>query len=433
MRVLVAPLDWGLGHATRCVPVIREFLAQGADVELAVVKANAGLFREIFPQLRQRVAPGYGIVYPKHGFNMALWLLKNSAHLNAVMRYERKYAEEMVERHGYDVLFSDNRFAFCSDKAFSVYMTHQMRIAFPSAFSAFEGVGIRWHAQQMKKFDEVWIPDLPDFPGYAGSLSHLAHGTVPAKFVGVLSRFSCLDGAAAQLASADSSASAAQFASADSSAPRKYRVMAVVSGVEPARSRFENALRETLSRIPGRHLVVLGKPSSGVEHWTEGNIELYSHLPTAEFAAAVRSAEWVVSRGGYSTVMDMAVLGAKCVFVPTPGQYEQVALARSLSANGFAVHVDSADLSAETLAKAFESEVKLPPPPESALLKSAVSGLFEKIKSASKIAGASNLKETSNLKNASNLKVASNLKNASNLENAFNLKVASKNDDAQKG
>ena len=100
MKVLVAPLDWGLGHATRCVPVIREFMAQGAEVEIAVVKANAAFFREVFPGVRQRLAPGYNVVYPKYGINMGLWLLKNSAHLNAVMRYEHSYAEEMVERHG---------------------------------------------------------------------------------------------------------------------------------------------------------------------------------------------------------------------------------------------------------------------------------------------------------------------------------------------
>ena len=56
MKVFVAPLDWGLGHATRCVPVIREFLRNGAEVEIAVVPANAAFFREVFPEVRQRIA-----------------------------------------------------------------------------------------------------------------------------------------------------------------------------------------------------------------------------------------------------------------------------------------------------------------------------------------------------------------------------------------
>ena len=192
MKVLVAPLDWGLGHATRCVPVVREFLRAGAEVELAVVKANANFFREVFPDLRQRLAPSYNIVYPKHGYNMALWLLKNSMHLNSVMRYEHHFAEEMVDRHGYDVLFSDNRFAFYSKRAYSIYMTHQRRIAFPRAFAAFERIGVMWHANIMRKFDEVWVPDLEIYPGYAGSLSHsgATPGDKPMRYVGTLSRFS---------------------------------------------------------------------------------------------------------------------------------------------------------------------------------------------------------------------------------------------------
>lgn len=368
MKILVAPLDWGLGHATRCVPVIREFLAQGAEVELAVVKANAGFFREVFPELRQRVAPGYNVVYPKYGFNMALWLLKNSAHLNAVMRYEHRYAEEMVERHGYDVLFSDNRFAFFSKKTYSVYMTHQRRIAFPPALVALEGIGIRWHRARMRNFDEVWVPDVETAPGYAGALSHLpslrgAENATKVKFVGPLSRF---DEVAGGLKAGSLNAG-------------KYRVVAVISGVEPARTQFENRLRDILRDVPGEHLMILGKPQAPRRHWTEGNIEFVTHLPTVEFARAVRNADWVISRGGYSTVMDMAYLGAKCIFVPTPGQYEQVVLARDLATAGYAVNIPANRLSVESLLEAFKGNVALPRPQQAGVLENAVKDLFSRV------------------------------------------------------
>lgn len=362
MKVLVAPLDWGLGHATRCVPVVKEFMRQGAEVELAVVKANADFFREVFPSLRQRVAPGYNIVYPKHGFNMALWLLKNSGHLNSVMRYEHRYAEEMVERHGYDVLFSDNRFAFYSRRAYSIYMTHQRRIAFPQALSVFEGIGIRWHHSLMKKFDEVWVPDDEKEPGYAGTLSHVELASMPVRFVGPLSRFSEVSG--------DSVTCRA------TGRKKRYKVVAVVSGVEPARSQFEKKLRNLLAAIPGNHLVILGKPQLGCSSWTEGNVEFCNHLPTEQFATAIGDAEWVVSRGGYSTVMDMAYLGAKCVFVPTPGQYEQVNLARHLASSGYAVEIPFAQLSAETLLEAFKHDVELPKPSSQTLLHDAVKDIM---------------------------------------------------------
>ncbi|MCQ2054220.1 MAG: glycosyl transferase family 28 [Fibrobacter sp.] len=367
MKVLIAPLDWGLGHAARCVPVIREFLRQGAEVELAVVKANANFFREIFPDVRQRIAPSYNIVYPKHGFNMALWLLKNSGHLNKVMRFEHRYAEEMVERHGYDVLFSDNRFAFYSKKAYCIYMTHQRRIAFPRALSKFENVGIKWHAKLMKKFDEVWVPDLQESPGYAGPLSHLEETPANMHYVGALSRFSTYN-------------PVAQRISDRLSKNKNIGVVAVVSGVEPARTEFEDQLRESLSDVPGHHVMILGQPSATRRSWTEGNIEFYSHLPMEEFADAVRHAKWVVSRGGYSTIMDMAVLDAKCICVPTPGQYEQIMLAQNLEAAGYAAHIPAQNLTAETMMDAFKAKVALPPPPPQNLLQNTVVNVFASCK-----------------------------------------------------
>ncbi|MDY6263814.1 MAG: glycosyltransferase [Fibrobacter sp.] len=362
MRVLVAPLDWGLGHATRCVPVVREFLNQGAEVELAVVRANAGLLRGIFPELRQRLVPSYNIVYPKHGYNMGLWLVKNGAHLRTVMNYEHRIAEEMVMRFHYDVLVSDNRFGFYSRNAKSIYMTHQRRIAFPRVLSAFEPLGMLWHASVMKRFDEVWVPDLPEFPGYAGALSHVAKAPVPVKYVGALSRFSGMDAEAP--------------ASLNGRGP--YCFVAVVSGVEPARTRFENLLRETLVKIPGRHAIILGKPSLGVKSSNERNLDLFTHLPDDQFASVVRSAQWVISRGGYSTVMDMAVLGARCVFVPTPGQYEQVILGRDLAREGFAATIEESKFSTESLLATIGEKacVALPKPGENNLLKDAVKELM---------------------------------------------------------
>ena len=362
MKVLVAPLDWGLGHATRCVPVIREFLNQGAEVELAVVRSNAGLLRGIFPELRQRLVPSYNIVYPKHGYNMGLWLVKNGAHLRTVMNYEHRIAEEMVKRFHYDVLVSDNRFGFYSRNAKSIYMTHQRRIAFPRVLSAFESLGMLWQASVMKHFDEVWVPDLPEFPGYAGSLSHVKNCPVPVKYVGALSRFGGKEwGSSTCLGKLG-----------------PYCFVAVVSGVEPARTRFENLLRKVLVKIPGRHAIILGKPSLGLKTSNENNLDLFTHLPDEQFASVVRSAQWVISRGGYSTVMDMAVLGARCVFVPTPGQYEQVILGRDLAREGFAATIDESRSSTESLLATIGEKacVALPKPGENNLLKDAVKELM---------------------------------------------------------
>ncbi len=314
----------------------------------------------MFPDVRQRLAPSYNIVYPKHGYNMAFWLLKNSAHLRAVMRAEHHYAEEMVERHGYDILVSDNRFAFRSRKAKSVYMTHQCRIAFPKMLRMFEAFGAAWHASVMSRFDEVWVPDVPEFPGYAGSLSHVERCPRPLKFVGPLSRFAMLP--------------------LTQSTEKDLNIVAVVSGVEPARSRFASRLSSVLPQIPGKHVVILGKPASSLKTWTAGNVTFYNHLPTQEFADVISRAGWVISRGGYSTVMDMAVLGAKCIFVPTPGQYEQVVLAADLSAAGFAVSIEEGSLSVDSLSKALQRAdvVELPRQSKNTLLSDAVTQILRR-------------------------------------------------------
>lgn len=362
MKVLVAPLDWGLGHATRCVPVIEEFLRQGAEVDLAVVKSNAALLRELFPNLRQHLAPSYGIVYPKHGFNMGLWLLKNSGHLNAVMKFELHYAEEMVSRFHFDVLFSDNRFAFHSRHAYSIYMTHQRRIAFPKSIENFEGVSILWHNSFIKRFDELWIPDVEEMPGYAGTLSHVNTNPVPVRYVGPLSRFGSMT-----------------LGPADAFKEKKYKIVAIVSGVEPARSQFENQLREELKKVPGNHLVILGKPGHSIKRWKEGSIEFCNHLPTADFADAVRNAEWTVSRGGYTTVMDMAVLGARCIVVPTPGQYEQITLARNLASTNQVALIPSSKFSAAEVKKAMNRDVSLQAISDYSVLQDAVSSIMRKV------------------------------------------------------
>ncbi len=366
MKVLVAPLDWGLGHATRCIPVVKEFLRQGAQVELAVVKANAKLLREAFPELRQRLAPSYNIVYPKHGYNMGLWLFKNGVHLNAVARFEHKFAEELQNRCHYDLILSDNRFGFYSNKVKSIYMTHQRRIAFPKALCSLEPVGQLWHSSVMKRFDEVWIPDYEEYPGLAGGMSHVSGCPKPLKFVGALSRFSDMD---------------FDDAATQDGAPPRFKFVAVVSGVEPARSQFENLLKQAFASIPGEHVIIQGRPAAGVKSWTEGNIHFYTHLPHVQFASIVRDSEWMISRGGYSTVMDMAYLGAKCIFVPTPGQYEQSILAKDLNRAGYANCISERNLNARNLLQMIERHpsVRIPEPPKESLLATAVKSALESI------------------------------------------------------
>ena len=340
MKVLVSPLDWGLGHATRCIPVIKAYLAHGAEVELATCGSSAILYQTEFPDLVQHEIPSYGIRYPKHGSEMPLWLFRNLPRLSQVVEAEHQRIEQIVKERNIQVVLSDNRFGSYSTHAKSIYMTHQMRIAFPFPLAFLESFGIHWHLRQMKNFSEIWIPDFPEAPGMAGTLSHVPHLPRPVKYVGLLSRFE----------------------SPSVTETKDIDVLAILSGPEPMRTILEHQVLDTLSQISGNHAVILGIPGASLKEAKRGNISLYSHLETADFARMVARAQTVLARPGYSTVMDMARLGANCIFVPTPGQTEQLYLGTSLCAAGSAGLISQKALSPSSFEKAREKRYRIPEP-----------------------------------------------------------------------
>lgn len=342
MKILVAPLDWGLGHATRTIPVIRKFLAKGAKVDLAVSGKMSALYRGEFPGLTQINIPGYGIRYPSCGFEMPFWLFANYRRILKVIRNEHEIAESLVKEHGYDAIFSDNRFGFYANGIKNIYMTHQLRIAFPRPFSALENLGVAWHKQQMQKFDEIWVPDYADFPGLAGKLSHVRYDENFArklKFIGPQSRFLKED----------------SHKLTTSRPTKKFDFLAVLSGPEPMRTSFEKAVLKAFAEIPGEQAIIRGLPGENGLPAAPPNVTLFNHLETRAFAETVKSAKAIVSRPGYSTVMDMENLGASCIFVPTPGQTEQVYLGELLQKSGFAKLLHQNDISAKKLCEAIKT------------------------------------------------------------------------------
>lgn len=360
MKVLVAPLDWGLGHATRSVPVIQKLLDLGAEVSLGVSGGTGAFFAEAFPKLRQFELPSYGIVYPKHGFEMPLWLLSNLPRIWGVVKREHELTEALVGREKFSAVLSDNRFGCYSRAAKSVYMTHQLRIAFPAYARAFEQIGVEFHKRVMQHFDEVWVPDLAAAPGLAGRLSHLkAPSHKHLKFVGPLSRFQ-LD-----------------VPIPEAQPQKKFKYLGVVSGVEPARTDLERKLLAAFRELPGRHALLLGKPGRPELTRTEANVSVFAHLPTHEFAQAALAAERFVSRPGYSTVMDLCVLGADALFVPTPGQTEQEYLGHALEQAKLARCMRQAELSAAALERAFEGRARRLPQVDFSGLDSAIRGILE--------------------------------------------------------
>jgi len=316
IRVLLCPLDWGLGHATRCVPIVRELLRQGCEVILGTTGIQEHFFRTEFPALEQVACPSYKILYPEKGWHMPFWLLREAPRLRQVIRAEQLWTEKVVNSHAINLVISDNRFGCYSHKVPSLYITHQMRIAFPPMFRRLERLGERYHNLLQKPFAQVWIPDLAGEENLGGRLSHSKIDAKKHFFVGPLTRF------------------AAKRASENAIA-QDIDLLALISGPEPQRSLFESKIQLVCAEYPGSTVLVQGKPGHTASEPVNAKQKIYAHLPSEELRQLILRSKLVLCRSGYSTLMDLQALGAKAVLVPTPGQTEQEYLAESLRHKGF--------------------------------------------------------------------------------------------------
>lgn len=334
-RLLLAPLHWGLGHAARCLPIAAALEAAAAERGLALHlhwasdgNALALLHRER-PGDAHHELPAYGVRYPtRHPLlNVAL---SGPQMLRAIGR-ETQTVRGLHERHAFDLVISDHRYGCRVPGVRSLFVTHQVHL--PVA-----GLAGRV-AQAMQEawvggFDEVLIPDYATAPRLAGEMSAPPR-RMPATYLGPVSRFA----RAPPPAQTPQMAQTTRAGDADV-APRDPALVCLLSGPEPARSRLEALLYERLDR-PATLIRGTTQPrtSAPPAHFT-----VHDLLTAGELRAVLAQAPRLITRPGYTTVMDLAILGRRAVFVPTPGQPEQARLGRSLAAGGHGVTVTQEEL-----------------------------------------------------------------------------------------
>lgn len=306
-RILICPLNWGLGHATRCIPVIRLLLEKNADVIIAADGRPLELLKKEFPQLEFIYLKGYNIRYPEKG-SMILKIFFSAPKIFWGIYKEHLSVKKIVRTKKIDVIISDNRFGCWNKKIKSIFITHQLMIK--SLFA--EKLIRRLNLYFIKKYDECWLPDFSETENLSGELSHKY--TLPKNtfFVGPLSRFNSII--------------------AKEVRPKQSfnEIMVIISGPEPQRTIFEKLIQEQTKQTNLKALIVCGKTELEHKKETAGNIEIVTHLKADEMQSAILNAEIIITRSGYSTVMDLATLGKKAIFIPTPGQTEQEYLAEYL-------------------------------------------------------------------------------------------------------
>jgi len=305
-RILLSPLDWGLGHTTRCIPLIATLLKQNAEVLIAAETASASLLKKEFPSLVILPLKGYEIRYSRQKIGFGLKMALQMPRLLRSIRYERKWLAKCIKEHKIDGVISDNRFGFSNPSIPCIFITHQLFIE--TGFSSLNNSVQKINYRFINRFNACWVPDDASDNNLAGKLSHPAQmPAIPVHYLGILSRFK------------------------PTVTDTRFDLLILLSGPEPQRSIFEKMLVEQVHNFKGSIVIVRGLPSGTISRESiPENITVHNHLPANELNLLIQQSGMIVARSGYSTVMDLVSLQKKAILVPTPGQGEQEYLAAHL-------------------------------------------------------------------------------------------------------
>ncbi|RMG60436.1 MAG: hypothetical protein D6722_20915 [Bacteroidetes bacterium] len=245
--------------------------------------------------------------------------------MRRVIAEEHQLLKDYIPRHGLSGVISDHRYGLWSDRCPTVLLCHQLQLRSPLPGQLGAGWVYRLHRRFLRRFEALWIPDHPGSDGLGGSLSHPPSLWGGVEYVGPLSRF------------------------ADQPQPEAYQwpalqgqrpgILAVLSGPEPQRSLLETRLRQQAHTVDQPFWLVQGQPGAQTLR-RAGNLWEISFLDGPDLMRALQQAETVISRSGYSSLMDYAALGlSRLILVPTPGQTEQTYLGQRMAAQGVALTV----------------------------------------------------------------------------------------------
>jgi len=293
-KILIAPLNWGLGHATRCIPIIKALEENGFEPIIASDGVALALLKKEFPNLLSIELPAYNIQYAEKGKNFKWKLALQMPKMMLAIKKEKSKINKIIENYEIDGIISDNRLGVYSSKVPSVFITHQLNVLSGKT----SWLTTKLHSRYISKFDACWVPDVAGAENLSGKLGH------PETYIGPLSRIE------------------------KKSLPIKYDIMVLLSGPEPQRTLLEKKLIKELENSSKEILFVKGIVESQQQIEKVNSITYYNFMNSEELSTAFNESEFVVCRSGYTTVMDLAKLEKKAFFIPTPGQYEQEYLAK---------------------------------------------------------------------------------------------------------
>lgn len=312
IKALVCPLNWGLGHASRMILVIQELLIQNIEVIIAADKTPLQLLQKEFPKLKSFVLKDIEIKYSRK--NQQLFkIIRFLPQLAFRIIKENRDLSKIIAHENINLIISDNRYGLWNKQAYSIFVTHQLRLKLPKKLQGFEFITQRIIQFLTRKFDEIWIPDLEGQDNFSGTLSHLQNNqNKKIQFVGILSKFLL-----------------PEFQANNYESNEKKNILAILSGPEPQRTIFEDLLIKQINQYNLKASIVLGKKNTTKLKYE--NIEIIEIADRNTLYKLINEAEIIICRAGYSSIMDLVALGKSAILVATPGQTEQEYLSDFLS------------------------------------------------------------------------------------------------------
>jgi uncharacterized protein (TIGR00661 family) len=309
-NILICPLDWGLGHTTRCIPIIAALQKLGANIVIAADNRPYELLKKEFPELRFIKFPGSSISYPENRWMLPLRIIIQLPRIFLETIAEHHTLETFIETYHIDIVFSDSRFGLWNKKKPCIYIVHQVMIKCPKWLFFLEPIAYFSHRLIIHRYTECWISDYENKPYLLGDLAHKYQLPRNAHFIGPISRLRIYE-----------------------DRPILYDLLVILSGPEPQRTIFEQKVISQVNGLPLKTLIVQGKPEVDEEQDISGNATITSYLTTKELGVAFSASRLILSRPGYMTIMDLAKTGKNAILVPTPGQTEQEYLANYFKHN----------------------------------------------------------------------------------------------------
>jgi uncharacterized protein (TIGR00661 family) len=308
LKILVSPLDWGLGHASRCIPIIQQLLKAGHQVTIAGSGRSLMLLQKEFTALKSIKIQGFSPTFSSKG-NMIWQLFRLLPQFIKSIFNENRILRKLSSEFDFDIIISDNRYGFRNPKTKSILITHQIMIKVPTWLKFAEYPIYLFSKLLISRFDECWIPDFKEAPGLSGDLSHKYKLPRNARFIGSLSRFE--------------NTNSSEKINLDN-----QKIIAIISGTEPQRTLFEELISKQLLPLNIKSTIISGKPENVDNKIVKNHLTTFYHLSTSDLQKEIATSSLVICRSGYSSIMDLHAMGAKVLFVPTPGQTEQIYLAQ---------------------------------------------------------------------------------------------------------